>query len=264
VSSYLCHSPLAGPLISSLFPLLSLYSNYFLANAVLELILTTTCALVYGVLTYFLCFYASSGDFAFSWGKDHIVYEEAVKRHTCISEIEPKIYAFLLQGNSPFTSSSSSRALTLEVCRQSCAQSSPRLWKLPVRSTWASRACSASAASLLGCFSRLPGLFRYALPPSFRHFSNAPPISTQSNFMRTYPFSCLVLYLFQWVSPLKYSYTAMVGSFFRGTPANTYVEMMDVTQPSGALVNLGCLLVFFLAYNVISFWGLHNLYRTKR
>ena len=50
------------------FSLLPLYSNYFLANAVLELILTTTCALVYGVLTYFLCFYASSGDFAFDWG----------------------------------------------------------------------------------------------------------------------------------------------------------------------------------------------------
>jgi hypothetical protein len=56
----------------------------------------------------------------------------------------------------------------------------------------------------------------------------------------------------------------MVESYFRGTPANVYVDMMDVTQPSGAWVNLGCLLVFFIAYNVISYWGLHTLYRTKR
>jgi len=53
--------------------LLPLYSNYFLANAVLELILTTTCALVYGVLTYFLCFDASSGDFAFDLGTFRLV-----------------------------------------------------------------------------------------------------------------------------------------------------------------------------------------------
>lgn len=74
-------SSLTRPLSLSLrLSLLPLYSNYFLANAVLELILTTTCALVYGVLTYFLCFYASSGDFAFDWGKFQIVHAEGRAR----------------------------------------------------------------------------------------------------------------------------------------------------------------------------------------
>lgn len=102
------------------------------------------------------------------------------------------------------------------------------------------------------------------LPPSVPSLFKAPLYSTPSTITTTRSYSSSFFYLFQWVSPLKYSYTAMVESYFRGTPANTYVEMMDVTQPSGAGVNLGCLLVFFIAYNVISYWGLHNLYRTKR
>lgn len=106
-------------------------------------------------------------------------------------------------------------------------------------------------------YSGTPFLRPFVIFPMHHHFN--PKQFHENSFI-----FLLVLYLFQWVSPLKYSYTAMVGSFFRGTPANTYVEMMDVTQPSSALVNLGCLLVFFFAFNVISFWGLHNLYRTKR
>jgi len=55
----------------------------------------------------------------------------------------------------------------------------------------------------------------------------------------------------------------MVENYFRGTAARVYVDMMDVTEPKGAGVNLGCLLFFFFAYNVISFWALDKLYRNK-
>ncbi|KAM3570024.1 hypothetical protein VYU27_007902 [Nannochloropsis oceanica] len=176
-----------------------LYSTsiYFLANALLELILTTACALIYGLLTYFLCFYATSGDFAFSWARLSVYL------------------LFVVAG-----------AHTGSMQAIMCAILSPSL----------ELACTLNVGiTCVFCFGGIPP--RLLFPPAR---------------------------IIQWISPLKYSYTAMVESYFRGTSANFYVEMMDVTRPSGVWVNFGCLLVFFIVYNVISFWGLHNLYRTKR
>lgn len=55
----------------------------------------------------------------------------------------------------------------------------------------------------------------------------------------------------------------MVVSYFRGTASWMYVDMMSITEPRGITVNLGCLLLFFVVYNVVSFWGLDKLYRNK-
>ena len=171
-------------------------SNYFLANAVLELLLTTTAALIYGVLTYFLCFYTSKGDFAFDMGK-FLIY-----------------LVFVVAG-----------AHTGSMQAIMCSILSPSL----------EIACALNVGiTCVFCFGGIPP--RLLFPPSK---------------------------IIQWVSPLKYSYTAMVESYFRGTASQMYVDMMDVTEPSGAWVNLGCLAVFFVGYNVISFWGLDKLYRNK-
>lgn len=55
----------------------------------------------------------------------------------------------------------------------------------------------------------------------------------------------------------------MVESYFRGTPGRLYVDMLEVTAPKGVGVNLAFLALFFLVYNVVSFWALDKLYRNK-
>lgn len=56
---------------------------------------------------------------------------------------------------------------------------------------------------------------------------------------------------------------AMVESYFRGTEGRMYVDMLDVDEPKGVGVNLAFLALFFVLYNVISFWALDKLYRNK-
>jgi hypothetical protein len=171
-------------------------SVYYAANASVEFTLTTINAVIYGFLTYFMCFYSPTGQYAFTTAKflRHLLMVVAGAHTMSLQSIMAAIL-------SP----------SLEV------------------------ACALNAAVCSICC-----------------FGGIPPRLLSSS-----------AHIIQWVSPLKYCYTAMVINYFRGTTGEDFAAMMEIQYPQTIWLNFVIVLGFYLFYTLVGFLGLHYLYRER-